>query len=65
MRELTGYEYRTEEDYAKAVGSYGLLWSWDEVTVDTSNVENLADYGVDIHNLSTIPEAVNLIDRKV
>lgn len=63
-KELAGYEYRTEGDYAGAVGSYGLMWSWDEVTVDTGRVENLADYGVDIHNLSAIPEAINLIDTK-
>lgn len=64
-KELAGYEFRTEEDYAGAVGSYALMWSWDEVTVDTEHMENLADYGVDIHNLSAIPEAVNLIDTKV
>ena len=63
-KELAGYEFRTEEDYAGAVGSYALMWSWDEVTVDTEHMENLADYGVDIHNLSAIPEAVNLIDTK-
>ena len=63
-KDLAEYEYRTEEDYADSVGSYGLLWSWDEVTVDTSNIENLADYGVDIHQLSAIPAAVNLIDTK-
>ena len=61
---LEGYEYRTEGDYADSIGSYGLLWSWDEVTVDASNAENLADYGVDIHNLSAIPAAVSLIDTK-
>lgn len=64
-KELAGYEYRTEEDYADAVGSYGLMWSWDEVTVDTEHVQNLADYGVDINNLSAIPTAVNLIDKRV
>lgn len=63
-KDLAEYEYRTEEDYADSVGSYGLLWSWDEVTVDTSNIENLADYGVDIHQLSAIPAAVNVIDTK-
>ncbi len=63
-KELAGYEYRTEEDYAGAVGSYGLMWSWEEVTVDTEHMENLADYGVDIHNLGAIPAAVNLIDTK-
>lgn len=63
-KELADYQYRTKEDYGHAVGSYGLLWSWDEVTVDTDNVENLADYGVDISNLSAIPAAVNLIDAK-
>lgn len=46
------------------VKSYGLLWNFDEVTVDTANMQNLADYGVDINNLSAIPEAVNLIDTK-
>ncbi len=34
------------------------------MTVDTDNLENLADYGVDISNLSGIPVAVNLIDTK-
>lgn len=63
-KELAEYEYRTKEDYGHAVGSYGLLWSWDEVTVDTDNLENLADYGVDISNLSGIPVAMNLIDTK-
>lgn len=63
-RGLAGYAYRTKEDYAGAAGSYALMWSWDEVTVDTEHMENLADYGVDIHNLSAIPEAVNLIDTK-
>ena len=41
------------------------MWSWDEVTVDTEHVQNLADYGVDINNLSAIPTAVNLIDKRV
>ena len=61
-KELPGYQYKAEADYQESVKSYGLLWSWDEVAVDTSHVENLADYGVDVRSLSSIPEAVNLID---
>lgn len=60
--ELTEYKYRTKEDFKDSVKSYGLLWSWDEITVDTSDVRNLADYGVDIKDLSKIPKAVNIID---
>lgn len=63
-QELAGYEYSSEDDFAGVVKSYGLLWNFDEVTVDTANMQNLADYGVDINNLSAIPEAVNLIDTK-
>ncbi|MCI9226556.1 MAG: hypothetical protein HFG86_00840 [Dorea sp.] len=63
-KELAEYEYHSGEDFAESVRSYGLIWSWDEVTVDTKNTANLSDYGVDINNLSAIPEAVNLIDTK-
>lgn len=63
-KNLKEYSYRSEEDYKESVKSYGLLWNWDEVSVDTENVQNLADYGVDIRNLSAIPVAQNLIDTK-
>lgn len=63
-QELAGYEYSSEDDFTESVKSYGLLWSFEEVTVDTANMQNLADYGVDINNLSAIPEAVNLIDTR-
>ncbi len=61
-KELVEYNYRTESDFKDSVKSYGLLWSWDEITIDTSEVRNLSDYGVDIKKLSEIPEAVNIID---
>lgn len=63
-KNLKEYSYKSENDYKESVKSYGLLWNWDEVSVDTENVQNLADYGVDIRNLSAIPTAQNLIDTK-
>ncbi len=63
-KNLKEYSYKSEEDYKESVKSYALLWSWDEVSVDTENVQNLADYGVDIRNLSSIPTARNLFDTK-
>ena len=61
-KELAEYRYRTETDFEDSVKSYGLLWSWDEVEIDTSEVRNLSDYGVDLKELNKIPEAVNRID---